>query len=121
MSVPLRSVLLAVSAAALALTSCTAATPSTPPSPTPTPTIEAGGTEFAYTCVDGKSFELITYPGQERAMLRLEGKTVEVKQERSANGARYSNGTVAFVGSGLEATIEEGGKTTYRGCAGRVQ
>ncbi len=54
-------------------------------------------------------------------MLRIEGKTVEVKQERSANGARYSNGTVAFVGSGLEATIEEGGKTTYRGCAGRVR
>ncbi len=53
MSVPLRSVVFAVFAAALALTSCTEATPSTTPSPTRTPTVAPGGTEFFYTCVDG--------------------------------------------------------------------
>ena len=84
----------------------------TPPSPT--------GTKYVYACAEGKTFEMLAYPAaQERATLTISAKTIELKQERSASGVRYSDGTITLIGKGLEATIEERGVTTYKDCKGR--
>ena len=76
----------------------TAAGGITPPSPT--------GTKYVYACAEGKTFEMLAYPAaQERATLTISGKTIELKQERSGSGVRYSDGTVTLIGKGLDAMI----------------
>ena len=83
-----------------------------PPSPT--------GTRYVYACAAGKTFAMLAYPAaQERATLIIEGRTIELKRERSASGVRYSDGAITLIGKGLDAIIQQGGVTTHRDCTGR--
>ena len=75
------------------------------------------GTRYAYTCADSKKFEILAFSAaQERVTLFVEGKTLELKQERSGSGTRHSDGTVTLVSKGVEAFIEQGGVQTYKDC-----
>ncbi len=80
-----------------------------PPSPT--------GTRYNYACAEGKTFAILAYPAaQERVTLMIEGKTLELKQERSGSGTRHSDGTYTLIAKGVDAFIEQGGVQTYRDC-----
>ena len=78
------------------------------------------GTRYAFTCEGARSFAAVFFPAdQERATLTLEGRTIALKQERSASGVRYSDGgTLLLITKGADAYIEQGGQQTYRGCTG---
>ena len=83
-----------------------------PPSP--------AGTRYAYTCEGGKKFEAVFFPASAgKATLILDGKSIDLKQERSASGVRYSDGgTLVLSTKGADAFIEQGGTQTYKGCTG---
>jgi len=80
-----------------------------PPSPT--------GTRYEYACAEGKTFAILAYPAaQERVTLFIEGRTLELKQERQGSGTRHSDGTYTLIAKGVDAFIEQGGVQTYRDC-----
>ncbi|MEI6136271.1 MAG: MliC family protein [Chloroflexota bacterium] len=137
-----RGTLVIAATLALTLGACT----TTPPAPTPTPTAtstptatatpsatasatstggtipapSASGTRYNYVCAEGKAFQMLAYPAeQERATLIFDAKAVQLKQERSGSGVRYSGEGFTLVGKGLDAFIQENGVTTYKDCKGQ--
>lgn len=94
-------------------TAATAATGSEPVIVPPSPT----GTRYEYACAEGKTFAILAYPAaQERVTLFIEGKALELKQERQGSGTRHSDGTYTLIAKGVDAFIEQGGVQTYRDC-----
>ena len=81
------------------------------------PTVQVN--RVTYTCADGKAFDVTYYVGQERAVLVLDGKTIELKQERSGSGVAYGDGTITLRSQGTNAFIQQGGQTTIRDCKGQ--
>ena len=75
------------------------------------------GTKYNFTCAEGKTFSILAYPAaQERVTLMIEGKTLELKQERSGSGTRHSDGNYTLIQKGVDAFIEQNGVQTYRDC-----
>jgi len=74
-----------------------------------------------FSCSGDKTIDATFVVGNP-ASVRLalsDGRTLSLPQALSASGARYANGdeSVVFWNKGNTAFIEEGGKTTYAGCA----
>jgi membrane-bound inhibitor of C-type lysozyme len=78
--------------------------------------IPPGSRHFAYQCTDGTRFGVLMGPAGDQAKLELGGVVYELKQIRSASGAKFSDGTTIFWSKGREATIERGGKVVHRDC-----
>lgn len=77
----------------------------------------AEGTRYSFACAEGKTFSILAYPAaQERVTLMVEGKTLELKQERQGSGTRHSDGNYTLIQKGVDAFIEQGGVQTYRDC-----
>jgi membrane-bound inhibitor of C-type lysozyme len=55
-------------------------------------------------------------PAGDKAKLDLRGVLYELKQVRSASGAKFSDGTMTYWSKGRDATIERAGKTLHRDC-----
>lgn len=134
---------LAATALSFALVACTSTTPPATPTATSTPVATAtntptasatssatatggtipapspNGTRYSYICAEGKTFQMLAYPAeQQRATLVFDGKTVQLKQEVSGSGVRYSGEGYTLIEKGLDAMIQENGATTYRDCKG---
>lgn len=78
---------------------------------TPTPVV------VRYLCAEGKTFEARVFQAPlERAILVIEGRTIEMRQERAASGVRYTDGTLTYVSKGPDAYIQQGEVITYRDC-----
>ncbi|MGE3856610.1 MAG: MliC family protein [Dehalococcoidia bacterium] len=112
-----------------ATTPTAAATTPAPAATTPTSTASTGasrpvivppspdGTRYNFACAEGKTFSILAYPAaQERVTLMVEGKTLELKQERQGSGTRHSNGEYTLIQKGVDAFIEQDGRQTYRDC-----
>jgi len=74
-----------------------------------------------FSCDGDKAIDATFVVGNP-ASVRLtlsDGRTLSLPQALSASGARYASGdeSVVFWNKGDTAFIEEGGKTTYAGCA----
>ena len=74
-----------------------------------------------FSCGGGKSIDA-TFVNGTNSQVQLvlsDGRKLTVPQAQSASGARYANADETFVfwNKGNTAFIEEGGKTTYDGCA----
>jgi membrane-bound inhibitor of C-type lysozyme len=100
----------AVAATLLALTACSQMPESAPSS------IPAGSRQFLYKCGDGTRFDVLIWPAGDRARLQLGGIPYELKQVRSASGARFSDGTTSYWSKGRSATIERNGRVLHRDC-----
>ncbi|WP_166669739.1 MliC family protein [Rhodanobacter sp. TND4FH1] len=58
--------------------------------PMPPPVATAPAETVIYTCDDGRSIE-VAYPHPDTALLTLDGRTLQLKIARSADGARYAD------------------------------
>ena len=90
--------------------------------PPPDPTVaEAGGLTFPngphrYTCAQGRAFE-VTFLTPDTVRVSLDGRTLTLPHALSADGARYSDGTVVAWFKGMrDGFIQENGVTTYADC-----
>lgn len=74
-----------------------------------------------FGCDGGKSVAAVFTNGPQSsvALTLSDGRKVSLPQAMSGSGARYANADESFVfwNKGNTAFIEEGGKTTYAGCA----
>jgi uncharacterized protein len=74
-----------------------------------------------FACAGGKSIEatFVNGPSTSVRLVLSDGRKMALPQAMSASGARYANKDESFVfwNKGNTAFIEEGGKTTYEGCA----
>lgn len=77
------------------------------------PALEASAPTFAYTCTDGHEF--VVRIGKEVAVLHQRGAIATLRHERSASGAKYSDGTITLWTKGQEALLEEVG-AIHREC-----
>jgi len=75
-----------------------------------------GSRHLEYRCPGGTKFDVLLWPSGDKAKLELGGVLYELKQVRSASGARFSDGTTTYWSKGREATIERNGKIVYRDC-----
>ncbi len=83
------------------------------PSATPTPV------EVHYVCDGGKTFEAYVFPvPAQRAIVVVDGRTLDLPQTVSGSGIRYSDGTLVYHSKGRDAFIEIGGVMTYVNCVG---
>lgn len=103
----------AISVAALALAACSDM-PAAPKSLVP-----PGSKQLEYKCPDGTRFDILMTPAADKVKLELGGVMYELKQVRTASGAKYSDGTTSFWSKGKEAMIERGGKVVHRECTTR--
>jgi membrane-bound inhibitor of C-type lysozyme len=78
--------------------------------------IPPGSRHFSYKCADGSRFGVLIAPAGDRAKLELGGVLYELKQVRSASGAKFSDGTTSYWSKGRDATIERNGKIVHRDC-----
>ena len=101
---------LATALAALAATSC-GQLPATSSSAAP-----PGSKQFEYKCPDGTRFDVLVAPSGDKVKLELGGILYELKQVRSASGAKFSDGTTSYWSQGRDATIERSGKVVHRDC-----
>jgi membrane-bound inhibitor of C-type lysozyme len=76
-----------------------------------------GSKRFEYKCADGTRFDVLMYPAGDQVKLELGGVMYELKQVRTASGAKFSDGTTSYWSKGRDATIERGGKVMHRDCA----
>lgn len=104
---------LAVRAASLAIVALTAC--SQMPGATHS-SIPPGSRQFEYKCTDGTRFDVLMAPTGDKVKLELGGVLYELKQVRSASGAKFSDGTTSYWSKGRDATIERGGKVVHRDC-----
>ncbi len=78
-----------------------------------------------FTCGAGKFIDATFVNGAANSVdLKLsDGRTMTLAQTMSGSGARYANAgeSIVFWNKGNTAVIEEGGKTTFDGCATRRQ
>lgn len=103
----------AISVAALGFAACSDM-PAAPKSSVP-----PGSRQFEYKCPDGTRFDILMTPAADKVKLELGGVMYELKQVRTASGARYSDGTTSYWSKGKEATIERGSKVVHRACTTR--
>jgi membrane-bound inhibitor of C-type lysozyme len=106
----MRDAVLAASFVAVALTACSQMPGATGSS------IPPGSRQFEYKCADGTRFDVLMAPAGDKAKLDLRGVLYELKQVRSASGAKFSDGTMTYWSKGRDATIERAGKTLHRDC-----
>ncbi len=74
--------------------------------------------EWVFTCPDGYEFTAVF--SQDSEAVTLEDKTQKLKLniERSASGARYTDGTTIFWNKGVMARIESGEGVIHQDCQG---
>lgn len=88
------------------------ASASVPPA-TPTPVA------VHYICDGGKTFDAYVFPvPAQRAIVVVDGRTLDLPQTISASGIRYSDGTLVYHSKGRDAFIEVSGVMTYVNCVG---
>ncbi len=109
--------LLAVACADEDLSRAVSTSPAAPPaggaSATPTPVA------VHYLCDGGKSFDAYVFPvPARRAIVVVDGRTLDLPQTVSGSGIRYSDGTLVYHSKGRDAFIEDGGTMTYVNCVG---
>jgi membrane-bound inhibitor of C-type lysozyme len=59
----------------------------------------------SYRCADGTRFLVAFYPGDDRAYLQIDGRSVTLKKSLIALGRRYSGGGVSLVITAAGALI----------------
>jgi membrane-bound inhibitor of C-type lysozyme len=92
-------------------------TPVQPPVSTATADPATQPTLTKYLCDGGKTFEAWVFPRpSERAVVVIDGKTNELRQQPAASGISYSNPTMTFRGQGPNAFLDEGGQITFANC-----
>lgn len=69
-----------------------------------------------YVCADRQELGITFQQGGRRALVVAGGWSHLLPQVRSASGANYSDGKVTLRTKGLNAALEEDGRTTYRDC-----
>lgn len=75
-----------------------------PPTAAQGPKID-GPKPVAYRCASERTFSVVFKAGEE-ADLVMGTKTYTLRQQRSASGFRYSDGTLTLIGKGQEAALE---------------
>jgi membrane-bound inhibitor of C-type lysozyme len=78
--------------------------------------IPPGSRQFEYKCADGTRFDVLLAPSGDRAKLELGGVLYDLKQVRTASGAKFSDGTTSYWSKGRDATIERSGRVLHRDC-----
>lgn len=82
-----------------------------------TPQVTATPVVVRYRCDADKTFEARVFPKpMERAIVIVDGRTLDLPQVRSASGIRYSDGVLVYHAKGDDAFIEDGGVLTYVNC-----
>lgn len=72
-----------------------------------------------YVCDGGKTFDAYVFPvPARRAIVVVDGRTLDLPQTVSGSGIRYSDGTLVYHSKGRDAFIEVGGVMTYVNCIG---
>ena len=79
-------------------------------------TAAPGSKHFEYQCPDGTRFDVLLAPSGDKVKVDLGGILYELKQVRSASGAKFSDGTTSYWSKGRDATIERSGKVVHRDC-----
>lgn len=69
-----------------------------------------------YACADGQEFGVTFQQGGKRALVVAGGWSHLLPQVQSGSGVKYSDGKVTLRTKGLNAALEEEGRTTYRDC-----
>ena len=70
-------------------------------------------------CDGGKTFDAYVFPvPARRAIVVVDGRTLDLPQTVSGSGIRYSDGTLVYHSKGRDAFIEVGGVMTYVNCIG---
>ena len=72
------------------------------------PTAEAPMNRVAFHCNNGEDIEVRFFPQQGVAVLVRNGKTMELQQQPSGSGFRYSNGPNTIRGKGNQLSVEIG-------------
>lgn len=82
-----------------------------------TPPVTATPMAVRYLCDGGKTFEARVFlKPLERAIVIVDGRTLDLPQVRSASGIRYSDGVLVYHAKGDNAFIEDSGVMTYVNC-----
>ncbi len=68
-----------------------------------------------YSCAEGKAISA-QYTASSALLALSDGRTLDLPQSASADGARYANDTVSFVTKGAQAFLQENGDTTFSNC-----
>jgi membrane-bound inhibitor of C-type lysozyme len=74
--------------------------------------------KWAFTCPDGYKFTAVFSRGGESVTLEDESQKLKLDIERSASGARYTDGTTIFWNKGVMARIESGEGVIHQDCQG---
>jgi membrane-bound inhibitor of C-type lysozyme len=85
------------------------------PLPTPPAVIPVVTSTENYSC-DGGTTIVAAYSSQAVQLTLSDGRTLNLPQTTSADGARYEQGNIAFVTSGDQAYLQENNATTYNNC-----
>ena len=72
--------------------------------------------EATFVCPDGTSLNTVFDNSAHTVTVTMPQGTVTLPQVESADGARYSSGTITFWNKGDEATVEVDGKPVYQNC-----
>jgi membrane-bound inhibitor of C-type lysozyme len=80
----------------------------------------SAGTKWSYTCAGGKSFEALYYPAdQGKAVVTVDGMTVEMTHQPSGSGTSYAGGGYTLRTKGTDAFVEQGDQTVLNDCTGK--
>jgi membrane-bound inhibitor of C-type lysozyme len=74
------------------------------------------GKTHVFKCSEGVIVRITFSEKDDRATMRLAGKTYRLKRVSSGSGAKYSDGKVVFWNKGDEAVIEFNGEMMHDGC-----
>lgn len=94
--------------AAMLAVCVTCACSSGPEAAAPAPAEAAAVNEIAYACDGGQTLVVRFYPYEERAVMIRGGEEIELQQQVSGSGIRYSNGPTTILGKGDDLTVEIG-------------
>lgn len=75
-----------------------------------------GRKTHVFRCSEGMVVTVVFSEKDERATMRLGGKTYRLKHVPAASGTKYSDGKVVFWNKGDEALIEINGEMVHDGC-----
>jgi membrane-bound inhibitor of C-type lysozyme len=66
---------------------------------------------LSYRCEDGTQVSAVTYPGDRRIFLQLDGHALTLPQRLAVSGTRYSGSGVSFWIRKTSTTLKRAGKT----------
>jgi len=75
---------------------------------------------WSFTCPDGYEFEAVFSADGTSVNLEDESQKLKLDKERSASGARYTNGTAVFWSKGVMARVDYGEGLLHQDCQGET-